>query len=188
MQRETSISLSEVRFDSRGSLFDQTLEYFLETSEKRNTRWQIEKLVKEKQIELKENLRDAKAIYRTTAEEARDYQTKSIFGTVKFTHEQLFTPKELIAIELRINQTSVKSEAKNLQKIFNLADHSKAKNLSVILSSSMSDNERPKNAETLLETSLNKANMPEKDEVKSAAKQSELRENKTEIINQDRGR
>ena len=112
------VSLSEVRFDSRGSLFDQTLEYFLENREKRNTRREIEKLVKEKQIELKEDLRDTKAIYKTTAEEARDYQTKSIFGTVKFTHAPVFTPKELITIELRINQTSVKSEAKNLQKIF----------------------------------------------------------------------
>lgn len=182
------VSLSEVRFDSRGSLFDQTLEYFLENREKRNTRREIEKLVKEKQVELKENLRDAKAIYKTATEEAREYQTKSIFGTVKFTHEPLFTPKELMTIELRAGQTSVKSEAKNLQKIFNLADHSKAKNLSAILSGSMSEKEQTKNAETLLETSPNKANVPEKDEVKSRAKQSELRENKTEILNQDRGR
>jgi hypothetical protein len=182
------VSLSEVRFDSRGSLFDQTLEYFLENREKRNTRREIEKLVKEKQIELKENLRDAKAIYKTTAEEARDYQTKSIFGTVKFTHAPVFTPKELITIELRINQTLVKSEAKNLQKIFDLADHSKAKNLSAILSGSVSEKEQTKKTETLLETSLNKANIPKKDELKSAAKQSELRENKAEILNQDKGR
>ncbi len=182
------VSLSEVRFDSRGSLFDQTLEYFLETSEKRNTRRELEKLVKEKQIELKENLRDSKGIYKTAADEAREYQTRSIFGAVKFTHEPLFTPKELITIELRINQTESKSEAKNLQKIFNLANHSNAKNLSSILSGSMSEKENFKNAEIILETSPNKANLPEKDEVKSAAKQSELRENKTEILNQDKGR
>jgi hypothetical protein len=182
------VSLSEVRFDSRGSLFDQTLEYFLENREKRNTRREIEKMVKEKQIELKENLRDAKAIYKTAAEEACDYQTRSIFGAVKFSNEPLFTPKELMTIELRAGHTENRSEAKNLQKIFNQSDHSKAKNLSAILSGSMSEKEHTKKLETLLETSLNKANMPEKDELKSAAKQSELRENITEILNQDKGR
>ena len=182
------VSLSEVRFDSRGSLFDQTLEYFLENREKRNTRREIEKLVKEKQIELKEDLRDAKAIYKTTAEEARDYQTKSIFGAVKFTHEPLFTPKELITIELRINQTSVKSEAKNLQKIFDSADHSKAKNLSAILSGSMAETERHKQKEMFSEFSQSKANQPEKDELKSAVKELNIRENKTETLNQERGR
>lgn len=182
------VSLSEVRFDSRGSLFDQTLEYFLENREKRNTRREIEKLIKEKQIELKEDLRDAKAIYKTAAEEARDFQTRSIFGAVKFKHEPLFTPKELITIEFRAGQTESKSEAKHLQKIFNLTDHSKAKNLSAILSGSMSEKEQTKNAETILETSPNKANLPEKDEVKSTIKESESKENKPEILNQDRGR
>jgi len=180
------VSLSEVRFDSRGSLFDQTLEYFLETSEKRNTRREIEKLVKEKQIELKTTLSDAKAIYKSAAEEARDYQTRSIFGTVKFTQEPLFTPKELITIELSAGYTESKSEAKNLQKIFNQSDHSKAKNLSAILSGSMNERELAKKAETLLETSPNKAHVPEKDEVKSTAKQSASKEDKTEILNQDR--
>ena len=182
------VSLSEVRFDSRGSLFDQTLEYFLETSEKRNTRREIEKLVKEKYIELKENLRDAKVIYKTTAEETRDFQTRSIFGTVKFLQEPLFTPKELMSIELRINQTSVKSEAKNLQKIFDSADHSKVKNLSAILSGSMAETERHKQKETLSEFSQSKANQPEKDELKPAVKELNIRENKTETLNQDRGR
>ncbi len=182
------VSLSEVRFDSRDSLFDQTLEYVLENREKRNTRREIEKLVKEKQVELKENLRDAKAIYKTAAEEAREYQTRSIFGAVKFFNEPLFTPKELMTIELRAGQTESKSEAKNLQKIFNLADYSKSKNLSAILSGSMSEKGHTKKEEILLETSPNKANVPEKDEVKSDKRTSELRENKTEILNQDRGR
>ena len=44
----TFVSLKEVEFDSRGSLFDQTLEYFLENREKRNYRHQVEKLIKEK--------------------------------------------------------------------------------------------------------------------------------------------
>ena len=160
----------------------------MENREKRNTRHQIEKLVKEKQVELKENLRDATAISKTAFEEARDFQTRSIFGTVKFTHEPLFTPKELITIELRINQTTNKSEAKNLQKILDVADHSKAKNLSAILSSSTPEIVRSKQAETLFEISQNKAHLSEKDEVKSSLKQSDNRENKKEILNQDRGR
>ena len=185
---EKFVSLSEVRFDSRGSILDQTLDYFLENREKRDTRRQLEKLVKEKQVELKSNLRDAKAIFKTASEEARDFQTKSIFGSVKFLHEPLFTPKELMTIELRIDQTIVKSEAKNLQKILDAADHSKAKNLSAILLISTSEAERPKQAETILETSQNKANLPEKDELKPAVKESNIWENKTETLNQDRGR
>lgn len=136
---EKFVSLSEVRFDSRGSLFDQTLEYFLENREKRDTRRQLEKIVKEKQFDLKTNLRDAKTISKIASEEARDFQTRSIFGTVKFLHAPVFTPQELMTIELRINQTTVRSEAKNLQKILDAADHSKAKNLSAILSGSMTE-------------------------------------------------
>jgi hypothetical protein len=185
---EKFVSLSEVRFDSRGSLFDQTLEYFLENREKRETRRNLEKLVKEKQVELKSNLRDAKAISKTASEEARDFQTRSIFGSVKFLHEPLFTPKELMTIELRVNQTLVKSEAKNLQKILDAADHSKAKNLSAILSSSMPKAERFKQAETIFEASQNKENLTEKNEETSALKGSENRENKTKILIQDRGR
>ena len=184
---EKFVSLSEVRFDSRGSLFDQTLEYFLENREKRDTRRQLEELVKEKQVELKSNLRDAKAISKTASEEARDFQTKSIFGSVKFLHEPLFTPKELMKIELRVNQTSVKSEAKNLQKILEAADHSNAKNLSAILSGSMAEPERHNQKETLSEISQSKANQPAKDELKPAVKELNIRENKTEILNQDRG-
>ena len=41
------VSLSEVRFDSRGSIFDQTLEYFTENREKRRTRNEIEKQIKD---------------------------------------------------------------------------------------------------------------------------------------------
>ncbi len=182
------VSLSEVKFDSRGSLFDQTLEYFLENREKRDTRRQLEELVKEKQVELKSNLRDAKAIFKTASEEARDFQTKSIFGSVKFLHEPLFTPKELMTIELRINQTIVKNEAKNLQKILDAADHSKAINLSAILSGSMAEPERHKQKETLSEISQSKANQPAKDELKPAVKELNIRENKTETLNQDRGR
>jgi hypothetical protein len=184
----TFVSLSEVGFDSRGSIFDQTLEYFLENREKRDTRRQLEKSVKEKRIELKNGLRDAKAISKTASEEARDFQTRSIFGTVKFLHEPLFTPKELMTIELRIDRTTSKSEAKNLQKILDAADHSKAKSLSVILSGSTSEGERAERAETLFESSLNKANSAEKAELKSAPERFDDRENKTEILNQDRGR
>ena len=70
----------------------------MENREKRVTRRQLEKSVKDKQVELKSNLRDAKAISKTASEEARDFQTKSIFGSVKFLHEPLFTPKELMTM------------------------------------------------------------------------------------------
>lgn len=185
---ERFVSLSEVRFDSRGSLFDQTLEYFLENREKRDTRRQLEKIVKEKQVELKSDLRDAKAIFKNASEEARDFQTRSIFGSVKFLHEPLFTPTELMTIELTINQTIVKNKAKNLQKLLDAADHSNAKNLSAILFGSTPEPERHKQKEMLSEISQSKANQPEKADLKPDVKESNIRENKTETLNRHRGR
>ena len=110
------VSLSEVRFDSRGSLFDQTLEYFLENREKRRTRNTLETIVKEKGAELKENLKSAKDLLKVSGEIAGDFKTKSFFGATRYLHTPLFTPKELITIELRISQTESKSEAAKLAK------------------------------------------------------------------------
>lgn len=182
------VSLAEVKFDFSGSLFDQTLEYFLENREKRNARRALEQLTKEKHRELKENLKSAKTISKFAAEAARDYQTRSIFGAVKFNHDPIFTPQELMTIELRIHQTTSKSEAKNLQKILDSADHSKANNLPIILSSFMTENERSGPLEMNSEKSLSKAIQPQKDEVKKEPEKSNMRDNKTEIHNQEKDR
>lgn len=127
------VSLKEVAFDSRGSIFDQTLEFFMDNREKRRMRSDIEKILKDKTLDLKENLKAAKIFSKTAAEESRDYIAKSLFGKVRFIHEPLFTPIELLSIELRINQTQNKSEASKLQKLLDSADHFNAKNLSAIL-------------------------------------------------------
>ena len=140
----TFVNLKEVEFDSRGSLFDQTLEYFLENQEKRNHRRQVEKFIKEKNTELKENLKAAKIFSKIAAEETLDYKTKSFFSTEKFLQAPLFTPKELITVELRIKQTESKSEAAKLQKILDLVDHSKAENLHKILQGFAADKEPTK--------------------------------------------
>ncbi|HLM62121.1 MAG TPA: hypothetical protein VK308_15045, partial [Pyrinomonadaceae bacterium] len=109
------VSLSEVRFDSRGSIFDQTLEYFTENREKRRTRREIEKQIKIKRLELKENLDGAKSIFQTATDAAREYQTRSFFGAQQYHQPPLFTPKELMTIELRIKETTVLSKALKLQ-------------------------------------------------------------------------
>jgi hypothetical protein len=145
----TFVSLKEVEFNSRGSLFDQTLEYFIENRDKRHSRHQVEKLIKEKNTELKENLKSAKIFSKTASEETQDYKTKSFFGKVNYNHAPLFTPKELMTIELRIGQTESKSEATKLQTILNSADHSEAKNLSIFLGKFSKDNEPSKNAEQM---------------------------------------
>lgn len=116
------VCLKEVEFDSRGSILDQTLEYFIENREKRRTRHKIEKQVKEKTVELKENLKAAQSLFRVAAAETGDYKQKSFFGAVKYTRAPVFTPKELIALELRTKQTENKSEAVKLQKILASAD------------------------------------------------------------------
>jgi hypothetical protein len=182
------VLLSEVRFDSRGSLFDQTLEYFLENREKRRTRHALEKIVKEKGRLLKENLNSAKDLLKVTAEFAADYKTKSFFGGTRYLNQPIFTPKELITIELRINQTENKSEAGKLQKILDSVDHSKAKNLLAILESFSVEKESAKSIE---KGSVNEQKLPvkiDKNEIKSEEKNIEILESKIEIINQERGR
>lgn len=185
---EKFVSLSEVRFDSRGSLFDQTLEYFLENREKRGTRNTLEKIVKEKGIELKENLKSAKDLLKVSNDFTINFKTKSFFGAANYHHQPIFTPKELITIELRIMNTDNRSEATKLQKILDSVDHSKAKNLPAILEGFTAEKE---SAQSIEKDPINQQNSPveiEKDEVKSEEKTNEIRENKIDILNQERGR
>ena len=184
----TFVSLKEVEFDSRGSLFDQTLEYFLENREKRNHRRQVEKFIKEKNTELKENLKSAKIFSKTAAEETRDYKTKSFFGSTGYTHAPLFTPKELMTIELRIKQTESKSEAAKLQKILGLVDYSKAENLQTILQVFATEKEPTKAIELNPVNEQQLTVNSEKEDKKLLEKSSEIRESKIEISNQERGR
>ncbi len=182
------VSLAEVRFDSSGSIFDQTLEYFLETSEKRRTRHALEKQVKEKGAELKENVKAANNLLQVARDIAGDFKTKSFFGGTRYHHPPIFTPKELITVELRIIQTTSKSEAKNLQKILDSADASQAKNLSAILHSFENRKENTQSVGQYSPEEQKSAVHVEKDDAKSREKTPKVRENKTEILNQDRGR
>jgi hypothetical protein len=182
------VSLSEVRFDSRGSLFDQTLEYFLENREKRRTRRHLETIVKEKGIELKENLKSAKYLLKVSGEIANDFRTKSFFGATRYPHTPLFTPKELITIELRISQTENKSEAAKLQKILGSVDHSKSKNLSEILREFSAEKDSTVTHEQSSVNQQKSAVNLEKEDKKAEEKDFEIRENKIEIFNQEIGR
>jgi len=194
------VSLSEVRFDSRGSIFDQTLEYFTENREKRRTRNEIEKQIKIKRLELKENLDGAKSIFQTATDAAREYQTRSFFGAQQYHQTLLFTPKELMTIELRIKETTVKSEAVKLQKILNVADYEKSKNLPEILSSFSDRTERSSSEEQNSPKVQSEDISFDKNEIKSEANQTQIleskieterptaRENKTENQYQERGR
>jgi len=182
------VSLSEVRFDSSGSIFDQTLEYFLENREKRRTRNALEKQIKEKGAELKENVKSANSLLQAARTIAGDFKTKSFFGGTRYHHPPIFTPKELMTIELRIIQTMNKSEAKNLQKILDSADASQVKNLSAILHSFENRKENTQSVGQYSPEEQKSAVHVEKDAAKSREKTPKVRENKTEILNQDRGR
>ncbi len=127
------VSLKEVEFNSRGSIFDQTLEYFLENRDKRQMRKELENIAKQKEIELKNDVAAAKAMLKTAGEETINYKSQSIFSTVKFGVEPVFTPKELLTIELRISETETNREASKLQTLLDTLDHSKARNLAAIL-------------------------------------------------------
>ncbi len=181
-------SLKEVEFDSRGSILDQTLEFFTENREKRRTRHQLEKIVKEKEVEFKENLNSARQFQKIAAEDARDYKTKSFFGAVNYTRAPVFTPKELVTIELRIKQTENKTEASKLQKILDSADHSKAENLSAVLARFSAGGESPKTAEQQPMKEQTAVQTAAKTETKTERNQIEIRENKAENFSHERGR
>jgi hypothetical protein len=202
------VCLKEVEFDSRGSLLDQTLEYFIENRDKRRTRHRIEKQVKEKTIELKENLKAAQSLFKVASAETIDYKQKSFFGTVKYLHAPVFTPKELITLEIRIKQTENKSEAANLQKILASTDYSKAENLSAILGRFSVENKFSQTAELQQSQQTAKEQTEDKNAAQTAARNEAraqtnrnairenkplvegdaARENKAENYYQDRGR
>lgn len=182
------VSLADVRFDSRGSLFDQTLEYFLENREKRRTRNALEKLVKEKGSQLKENLKSAKDLSKVACEIAGDYKTKSFFGAARYLYTPIFTPKELMTVELRFNQTTVKSEAAHLKKILDSVDGSKARNLPAILEGFAAEKESTKTLEQSSADGQKLAANFEKEDIKSDEKIIEIRENKPKNLTHEKGR
>ena len=175
------VSLKEVEFDSRGSILDQTLEYFTENREKGRTRNQLEKIVKEKESELKENLKSARELLKVAGKEVTDYKQKSFFGAVIYLHAPVFTPKELMTLEIRIKQTENNPEAAKLQKILALADYEGAKNLSAVLTSVAGENKFSKTART--QTAKESIETPSfaKDETKTQANKNEFRADKIPI-------
>jgi len=172
------VSLKEVEFNQRGSILDQTLEYFTENREKRRTRRELEKTVKAKESELKENLKSSRELLKAAAGETADYKQKSFFGAVSYTVAPVFTPKELVALEIRIKQTENKSEAKNLQKIFDSADFSAAKNLSAILASVARENDAAQSAQTQPVNERTETQSAVKSQVEKQMNRNDERENK----------
>ena len=172
------VSLEEVEFDSCGSILDQTLEYFTENREKRRTRHGLEKIIKEKESDLKENLKLARELLKIAGAETNDYKQKSFFGAVRYNHAPVFTPKELMTLELRIRQTENKSEAAKLQKILGSADYEQAQNLSAILASVAGENRLFKTADEQLLNEQVENKSVAKTEAKAQANQSEISENK----------
>ncbi len=83
----------------------------------------------------------ARELLKIAGAETNDYKQKSFFGAVKYTRAPVFTPKELMTLELRIRQTDNKSEATKLRKILSSADYEQAKNLSAILASVAGESE-----------------------------------------------
>lgn len=179
------VSLSEVGLNEKGSILDQTLEYFLESRDLRLMRHAVEKQVQEKAVKLRENIKSANNLLQVARDIANDFKTKTFFGGTGYHHPPILTPKELVTIELRIIQTNNPAEAKDLQKILERIDPSQAKDLSAILAGSRFETERFRQAETLQH---NKASLPEKADVKSGLNHSNIQENKTENFDQERTR
>jgi hypothetical protein len=182
------VSLAEIGLDRRGSILEQTLEYFLESRDLRKMRHALEKQVQIKSSELKEDVKAANNILQVARDIAGDFKTKTFFGGTRYHHPPIFTPKELITIELRIIQTTSQSEAKNLQKILDSADISQAKNLPAILQSFENKKENARSVENHSYDEQKSAVQVNKNYAKSSGKTPTVREDKTDIFNQDRGR
>lgn len=182
------LSLAEIGLDRRGSILEQTLEYFLESRELRKMRHALEKQVQIKNSQLKENVKAANNILQVAREIAGDFKTKTFFGETRYHHPPIFTPKELITVELRIIQTTSQSEAKNLQKTLDLANISQAKNLPAILQTYANKKENTQGVENHFRDEQKSAVQVNKNDAKSSEKIPTVREEKTEIFNQDRGR
>ena len=176
------VSLKQVELNQRGSILDQTLEYFTENREKRRTRHILEKIVKEKESELKKNLKSSRELVKIAVAETGDYKQKSFFGAVKYTVAPVFTPKELMTIEIRIRQTEIKSEAATLQKILDSTNYEQAKNLSAILANVAGENKLSKTADGQQYKEQTEIKFITKTEAQALSNQVEVSENK--ILNE----
>ncbi|HRH41368.1 MAG TPA: relaxase MobL [Pyrinomonadaceae bacterium] len=182
------VSLSEVGLTQTGSILDQTLEYFLESREIRRMRRCVEKQIKAKHTELKDNIKAANSLLQTAREAAAEFKTNSFLSKNDVPYVPLFTPKELVTIELRVLQTTDNAEAKNLQKILNSLDPSQTENLSVMLQvfDRKNDSEKSLNQHSSNEQKAERE--VEKVDDISLEKALTIQEKKAEVIEPDRGR
>ena len=175
------VSLKQVELNQRGSILDQTLEYFTENREKRRKRHSLEKIVKEKESELKENLKSSRELLKIAVAETGDYKQRSFFGAVKYNYAPVFTPKELMTLEVRIRQTENKSEAAKLQKILESTNYEQAKNLSAILAIGAGENKSSKTADGQQFKEQVEIKSVANTEAKTQTNKSEIAENKTRL-------
>jgi hypothetical protein len=127
------VNLVEVEIRRHGSIFDQALDYLLEDRDRRSTRNTLKGIIKEKEKELKTEVRAAKEMLATAAKETVDYKKGKLFGPSVFTSSPIFTPQEMIAIETRIQRTDNKFEAQKLQALLDVRDVDTSGSLSNIL-------------------------------------------------------
>jgi hypothetical protein len=93
-----------------------------------------------------------------------------------------------MTVELRISQTTVKSEAAYLQKILDSVDGFKARKLPAILQGFAAEKGDTKTIEQSSTEGQKFTVNIEKDNTKSEEKTIEILESKTKVLNQERGR
>lgn len=148
----------------------------------------VEKQIKAKHTELKDNIKAANSLLQTAREAAAEFKTNSFLSKNDVPYVPLFTPKELVTIELRVLQTTDNAEAKNLQKILNSLDPSQTENLSVMLQvfDRKNDSEKSLNQHSSNEQKAERE--VEKVDDISLEKALTIQEKKAEVIEPDRGR
>ena len=94
----------------------------------------VKAMIKEKEKELKGEVRAAKEMFAVASKDTGDYKKTGIFGSNLLTHSPIFTPQETIAIETRIKRTENKFEAQKLQAFLDVRDSAIIASLPNILS------------------------------------------------------
>lgn len=111
------VSLNDLGFRRNAPILEQALELFLEGSEKRNLRREIEKHIALRETGLKNDLARAREIARDAALESRPFMHERLLRSPKLKTDPIFTRRELAENDKRIKETSKRHEVKFLSDV-----------------------------------------------------------------------
>lgn len=128
------LSLHEVDLPRRGSMLDRAMEELFEGREHRALRQTVTSMVKGREQKLRDEVGAAKDLVDTAARNASEFKRTSLFGfRSQPIYSPMFTPSEIVAIEMRASTTKDPKEAARLHKILESTAGQPARSLKDIL-------------------------------------------------------